>query len=327
MSLSRRALVGLALTAPVLAACGTTEAPRTATAAGAGSSAPVTGGAITLTDSRGVAVTLPRAATRVVTLEWGPTEDVLALGVTPVAAADPQGFAGWVSSQTLPAGTADVGLRTEPSLESIAKAEPDLILGVTGSIPEQAIAQAEKIAPVFLLKSADATRPLEQMRENFTATATLLGRTDAAAPILAALEAKLAQGRQQLAGVTAPFIFTYINVTGSTADLRMHSDRSLPGAVAKQLGLRNAWTEPGDDGWGIGSIDLEALTTFPADTRVLYWANSEADPVAALKGNALWDGLAFVQAGHVVPAADRIWIYGGPTSMMQWVDDLVVKAT
>lgn len=323
MSLSRRALVGIALTVPILAACGTTEAPRSAPTPGASSPA---AGAITATDSRGVRVTLPRAATKVVTLEWGPTEDVLALGVAPVAVADPKGFSSWVSSQTLPAGTADVGLRTEPSLESIAKAEPDLILGVTGSIPEQAIAQAEKIAPVFLLKAADASRPLDQMRENFTTTATLLGKTDAATPILSAFDAKLAQGKQRLAGVTAPYIFTYINVTGSTADLRMHSDRSLPGAVAKELGLKNAWAEPGDDAWGIGSIDLEGLTTFPADTRVLYWANSSTDPMTALKGNALWEGLPFVKDGHVVPAADRIWIYGGPTSLMQWVDDLVAKA-
>ena len=301
MSVSRRALMGLALAAPVLAACGTTEAARTAAPTGSATS----GGSIRLTDSRGVTVTLAQPATKVVTLEWGPTEDVLALGVTPVAVADPTNFTAWNSAVTLPAGTPDVGLRTEPSLESIAK--------------------VEKIAPVFLLQAADASRQIDLMRENFTTTARLLGKESAATPILAAFDAKVAEGTQKLAGVTSPYIFTYISVTGATASLRMHSDGSLPGAVAKAVGLTNAWTDAGDASWGLGSLDLEGLTTFPADTTVLYWANASDDPIGALRGNALWEGLPFVQAGRVKPAADRIWIYGGPSSMIQWIDDLVAK--
>lgn len=324
MPVTRRALVSLALTAPLLAACGTTEAPRTAASTASGSGGTAASGSIQVTDSRGKTITLAQPATRVVTLEWAPTEEVLSLGVTPVAVADPKGFAGWVSSQTLPAGTVDVGLRTEPSLESIAKAEPDLILGVNGSIPEQAIAQAEKIAPVVLLKGADATRPLDNMRDNVRAIATLLGKEAEAARLLGAFDAKLAEAKGKV-NQKAPYIFTYINTTGGAVDLRMHADRSLPGAVAKELGLVNAWTQPGDDAWGIGSLDLEGLTKLPADTRVLYWANSSADPIAALKGNALWSGLPFVKAGQVQPAADRVWVYGGPASMTQWIDELTTK--
>lgn len=324
MPVTRRALVGLALTAPLLAACGSTEAPRSAAPATTGSGGPAASASVSVTDSRGQTITLPRPATRVVTLEWGPTEEVLSLGVTPVAAADPKGFAAWVSSQTLPADTLDVGLRTEPSLESIAKAAPDLILGVTGSIPEQAIAQAEKIAPVVLLKGADATRPLDTMRDNVRAIATLLGTDAEATRLLDAFDAKLAQAKGKVSA-KAPFIFTYINTTGGSVDLRMHSDRSLPGAVAKELGLVNAWAQPGDDAWGIGSLDLEGLTKLPADTRVLYWANDSADPMTALKGNALWTGLPFVRAGLVQPVANRIWVYGGPASMMQWIDELTAK--
>lgn len=328
MPLTRRALMGLALTAGALTACGTTEAPTTA--GGSPTTAPTDAataaqGAITVTDSRGVTVSLDAPATRVVTLEWGPTEDVLALGVEPVAVADPTGFASYVSSVTLPNGTADVGLRTEPSLESIAVAEPDLILGVNGSIPENAIAQAEQIAPVVLLTGADASRPLENVRDNFRAVATLLGREERAEEILTEFDAKLTDSAAALEGTTAPYIFTWMNVTGSTADLRMHATRSVPGAVGEQLGLTNAYTEPGDDAWGIGSWDLEALTNLPEDTRILSWANDDADPIAALQGNALWEGLAPVRAGNVHPVALHIWVYGGPRSLMQWADDLVAN--
>lgn len=322
MPISRRAVLGFGLSASavaLLSACGTTADPVTSASSSA------MAGPITVTDARGKTVTLDAPATRVVTLEWGPTEDVIALGVQPVGVADPTGFGTWDSAEKLAGNAVDVGLRTEPSLESIAKATPDLILGIVGSIPENAIDQAEKIAPVVLLTGSDATKPLELMRQNFTTTAKLLGKDAEAATILGEFDAKLAEAKAALAGVTAPYAFSYINVTGSTADLRMHSDRSLPGAIAAELGLKNAYTEPGDDVWGIGSLDLEGLTSLPKDTNLLYWQNSLSDPIAALKGNQLWEGLSFVKAGNVQPAANQIWVYGGPASLMQWADELVKK--
>lgn len=320
MPTSRRTLLSLAATAPLLAACGTSE-PAVAPSGPTSSAA---AGPVTVTDGRGKTVTLAAPASRVVTLEWGPTEDVLSLGVQPTGVADPKGFGSWVSSQSLLGTPVDVGMRTEPSLESIGKASPDLILGISGSIPEAAVAQAEKIAPVVLLKGADATRPLALMRDNYNAVATLVGKTAEAQKVLAAYDAKLTEAKQKLSGRTAPFAFAYINVTGATAELRMHGPRSVPGAVAKEIGLVNAWNESGDDGWGIGSLDLEGLTKLPADTTVLSWANSTmADPVSKLAGNGVWSSLPFVKAGRVKPVADKVWVYGGPSSLMQWADQLV----
>lgn len=155
------------------AACGTSEPAATESASGSA-------GQVSVTDGAGKTITLDQPATRVVTLEWGQTEDVVTLGVQPVGVADPKGYASWVTSAPLTGDPVDVGLRTEPSVESIAKADPDVIIGITESIPESALAQIEKIAPVVLLKGADATRPLDLMRENFTTIATLLGKTEQA---------------------------------------------------------------------------------------------------------------------------------------------------
>ena len=57
--------------------------------------------------------------------------------------------------------------------------EPDLIIGIVGSVPEAAMAQMEKIAPVVLLTGADASRPIELLKENFNTTAKLLMLTHA----------------------------------------------------------------------------------------------------------------------------------------------------
>lgn len=315
----RRALLSALATLPVLAACGTTDAARTP-------SAPTTVGAaneITVTDGRGKTVTLAAPAKRVATLEWGQTEDVVTLGVQPVAVADPKGYSTWATTAKLTGSPVDVGLRTEPSLESVAKAEPDLILGVVGSIPEAALAQAEQIAPVVLLTGADAARPVEHMRANLATIATLIGAQAAATSAVAALDAKIAAAANSLAG--KKYVFTYINATANTVDFRMHGDGSLVGAIAKQLGLTNAWTGTADPAYGIGSLDLEGFTTLPADLSILYWGNSGVDdPVkGVLTANPLWSNLDAVKSGRVHRVADGTWVYGGPASMTKWVDELV----
>lgn len=315
----RRALVPL-FASLLLAGCGTSEPARTP--ASEPSAATAAGGPVSVTDSRGKTVTLPTAATRVVTLEWGQTEDVITLGVQPVGVADILGYTSWDTASPITGSPVDVGLRTEPSLESVAKADPDVIIGIEGSVPEGALEQMERIAPVVVLKGANAERPIEQLRENFTAVATLLGRTSQAGTTLAALDAKLAGAKGSLAG--KKYVFSYINATGNTVDLRMHSARSLPGAVGAELGLVNAWTEPGDDQWGIGSLDLEGLSTLDPELTLLHWGNAGVDDptTGVLAKNALWTNLPAVKAGRVHRVAVGVWIYGGPASMMQWVDEL-----
>ena len=68
---------------------------------------------------------------RVVVLEWTYAEDLLALGIQPVGVADVAGYEAWVNVEPeLGDDVVDVGTRQEPSLESIAALEPDLIIGV-----------------------------------------------------------------------------------------------------------------------------------------------------------------------------------------------------
>src|SRR5690554_378402 len=69
---------------------------------------------------------------RVVVLEWTYAEDVLALGVQPVGAADIENYNKWVNIGTeLSSEVVDVGTRQEPNLETIASLEPDLIIAVS----------------------------------------------------------------------------------------------------------------------------------------------------------------------------------------------------
>ena len=316
----RRLLPALFATlALTLSACGTTEDAAAETAA-AGS-----GEKITVTDARGKEVTLDGPAKKVVTLEWAQTEDVIALGVDPVGIADIKGFQEWDTAVKVGGDPSDVGLRAEPSVEAVGALAPDLILGVEESIPDEALAQMEAIAPVVLVKAADATAPLDRVRQNFETTAKLLGKDQEAKKVLGDLDASLADGKAALADrETAPYVFSYIYGEGSQITFRMHADRSIPGAVAKQLGLTNAFTAPGDDAWGLQSYDVEALTTLPADTRFLYWSDDKTNPVDdVLPSNPVWTGLPFVKSGNLAEFGGGIWMYGGPKSMQQLVDAFV----
>jgi iron complex transport system substrate-binding protein len=271
-------------------------------------------------------VTLEAPATRVVALEWNNVEDAVTLGVQPVGVADPSGYASWNSAAPLTADPVDVGIRTEPSVESVATTDPDLILGIVGSIPDGALDQMAQIAPVALLTPADASRPLDLMRQNFLTTAELLGKQDEAMQQLAALDAAVEQAGEAVAGAGragAPFSFSYIYEEGNSFSLRMHGPGSQPIALATAVGLTPAWTEPGDPEWGLSTLDLEGLTQLPDETLFTYWANQDTeDPTDALQDNALWTSLPFVESGDVAPAAGGIWVYGGPASSIQWVNQL-----
>jgi iron complex transport system substrate-binding protein len=77
--------------------------------------------------TRGVrASSLP--APRLVVLDWGLVETLLALGVIPTGVAEIDGYHDNVVEPRVPAQVADVGLRLAPNLEWLQQLSPDYIL-------------------------------------------------------------------------------------------------------------------------------------------------------------------------------------------------------
>lgn len=329
---TRRTLAALlavgAMTA--LAACGTTDEP-TEPAGDAGSTA--AGGPVSITDDRGETVELDAPATRVVSLEWMQTEMLASLGVEPVGAADVAGYTSWVgTSVPLSTEPEDVGTRGEPSVEAIAGLEPDLIVGVTSSIPEGAMEQMARIAPIALFDGADAAEPLGYVEDTFRDIATLVGAEAAADEVVAATEQTIGDNAAAIADAGlegAPVVFASPYAEGANVTIRMHGPRSAFQAVATEMGLASATEDPGDDAYGLSYVDVEGLTALPAETRFLYWGNDDEDDVVetTLASNPVWQSLPFVQEGHVHRAGVGIWAYGGPESLAAWSDDLVAQLT
>ena len=317
----RLAGVTAAVAALALAACGTTEDP----AAEAAPETSAATGPVTYTDERGEH-TLDAPATDVVSLEWGLTENLVALGVEPAGQADVAGYNTWDTVAPIDAGTPDVGTRGEPSLDAISALEPDLVVTTT-DLPENVITQIEEIAPVLTLRGSDGEDPLGYMKETVTTLGEVTGTQDAATQALADFDAKVAEGRSALeeAGLGgAEFTMADGWIANGTVSVRMYTPGSFFGALGEAVGLKDAWTEGGDPDYGLAQTDVEGLTKL-GDVKFVYAANdAEADPFAdGLKGNKVWEQLPFVEAGDVHRIPDGIWMFGGPLSGAAYIDALV----
>jgi ferric hydroxamate transport system substrate-binding protein len=331
MVLTRRAFAATAaaaLTATVLAACGTTEEPAGSSA----SSAAPASGPVEVTDERGT-VKLDKPAANVVSLEWGLTENLVALGVKPVGQADVKGYNAWDTVMPIDAKTPDVGLRGEPSLDAIVALNPDLVVTTT-DVPENVLGQIAKQIPVLALRGSDGSDPIGYMKKTVTTLAKATGTDAQATKLISDFDAKVAAGKQALAAAGkagAPFTMADGWVDSGTVSIRMYTPGSFFGSIGAQLGLQNQWTTGGDKDYGLAQTDVEGLTKISnKDTTFVYVANKADDGEAyvnALQKNKIWAGLPFVQAQKVKRIPDGIWMFGGPASAGAYVDALVAALT
>ncbi|MDQ0372413.1 ABC transporter substrate-binding protein [Cellulomonas humilata] len=317
-------LAGAAL---LLTACGTTEDAADAPSA----SSAAAGETITIEDDRGT-VELDGPAVNVVSLEWGLTENLLTLGVTPVGAADVAGYNTWDTVVPLDESTPDVGMRGEPSLDAISALEPDLVVTTT-DLPAEVIEQIEAEYPVIALRGSDASDPIGKMERTLQILGEATGTSDAAEAALADFDAKVADAKTQLdeAGLAGA---SYTMADGWLSDgavsIRMYTPGSFLGGVAGELGLENAWTGEGDPDYGLAQTDVEGLTGLGGDVHFLYVGNDTDGGDAfkdGLAGNAIWEQLPFVVAGQTTRLPDGIWMFGGPESAAAFIDATVAALT
>ncbi|MEV8375059.1 iron-siderophore ABC transporter substrate-binding protein [Kribbella sp. NPDC056861] len=319
------ALAAAAL-ALVLTACGSSENVTPEANSSSAAAQPVS-----VTDARNKKIDLKAPATKVVGLEWGVIENVITLGVMPVGVADVKGYTAWVSAEKLDSSVKDVGTRGESSVDAIVALNPDLIITTTDE-SAATIAQLEKAAPVLVVRGADAKNAIPQMRKNFELIGQALGKSDQATTVLADFDKKIADGKQKIADAgKAGTAYTMADgyKEGSTISIRMFTSGSLLGAVADELGMKNAWTAAGDPDYGLAQTDIEGLTKLK-DGEFLYIANKDdgGDVFGGdLAKNAIWKNLPFVKSGNVHRLADGIWMFGGPKSTEQFIDATVQAVT
>lgn len=323
MSISRRRLAALAAGSMLaLSSCGTT-APADEGDDSSG------GEQITVKDARGTDVKLDGPAKKVVALEWGDAEMLGTLGVNPVGVADAKTYPTWVTAAPLDKGVKHVGTRQEPSIDTIVKLNPDLIVMEEANGDLSAAKKLQKYAPVLVTKGSDASRNLDRMREDFEMIAKAVGKEDKAEEVLGEMDKKFADGKKKIADAgndgKSFFLADGYN-EGGKITIRPFAKGALFSDTLTELGLKNAWPDKGDKAWGLGQTDVEGLTKVKdKDVQFLYNASDAKENVFEndLKKNKIYNSLPFVKNGDAHKIKPGIWTYGGPGSIMQFIDESV----
>jgi ABC-type Fe3+-hydroxamate transport system substrate-binding protein len=334
---TRRAAGALAIAALALLAssCGNTDEVGTDQAGAAASGEDASGdcadvetstGPVSITDSFGRTVELDEPATRVAVLEWQQIEDVLTLCVTPVAVADPEGYALWNSAEELPAGVEDVGTRGEPNLDALYATNPDLVIVEAYEPDDEIIKTLEKYdVPVLATKGADAADPVANMIATFELVAQAVGREARAESVVEELDAHLADAKEALADVEArEFVYLDGWIQGGNVALRPFGQGSLMGELGEELGMTNAWAGEVDPAYGLGQTDIEGMTTV-GDATFFYTGTVDptSDVMAELEKNQIWTSLPAVAEGRAHAFPPGVWTFGGPRSAQQIIDAYV----
>jgi iron complex transport system substrate-binding protein len=251
-------------------------------------------------------------ARRVIALDWGVAETLVALGHPPLAAAEIPNYDREVVTPPMPAGVIDVGLRLSPNPELMQTLDPDLI--VINAAQEYMRPSLEDFAPVETVAIyTEAGEPYRLSCEAATALAARLGDPLAATRLLGEATAVMATARAKLQGYDGRPLYVigfadgrHVGVVGRTG---------LFQGVFDQLGLRNAWT--GDGGsWGVGYIGIEDLLS-DGEARIVYTMPLPEDAKRTLKESALWLRLPAVKA-HRVVTLPPIWTYGALPSALRF---------
>lgn len=265
--------------------------------------------------------------TRIVALEWVYVEDLLALGMQPVGVADIQGYQKFVNIQPqLAQQVVEVGTRQEPSLETIAQLEPDLILGA--AFRHQAILNTlQSIAPTQLFNpypEPDQGNQLVEMEQTFRQIAATVDRTEQGETVLQTMRATFNRAQQALQAATQldrPFVLGQF--LEGAPQLRLFTDNALAAQVLMSLGLKNAWSGKLDP-FGFNTVWLEALPAIE-QAKFLYVAQPSDASFQQLQRNPVWQGLNFVQQNRFFALGGDTWLFGGPLSA-QLLSETVVNA-
>ncbi|NGP46402.1 iron-siderophore ABC transporter substrate-binding protein [Bacillaceae bacterium SIJ1] len=264
----------------------------------------------------------------IVVLEWNYVEELLALGVQPAGVADIEGFEKWVDIEAeLNDDVVDVGTRTEPNLEEIAKLEPDAIITIASS-HEKIQAELETIAPTIFYDSTseEATKDLYAYTfETFQKTASLVQKEAEAEQALNDLEAKYEEAAKDIEAMDLPtntFVFTQAYSANNTPTFRLFTKNAMVSRVLEKAGLENAITDHQDAAWGFTDANVEGLAQY--EDALLIHAVQEDDPLFEnLESNKAWQELQFVKEGHMVDIGGDTWTFGGVLSAHTLVDNLL----
>jgi iron complex transport system substrate-binding protein len=153
--------------------------------------------ALALRDMLGREVRLEGPPQRIVSLVPSATETIYALG----GQARLVGRTDWCDAPEAAREKPSVGGMIDPSIESIVRLRPDLVIATDEGNREETLVQLRRLGvPVYVVHAHRIAEMLEMVRR----LGGLVERPDAVAPLVASVEDQIARIRRQVGGRPAP---------------------------------------------------------------------------------------------------------------------------
>lgn len=217
--------------------------------------------------------------TRVVAWGWASADAAIAMDVIPVAipfqgySGDEEGVLPWIreavdaAGAEMPTVLPDVPGGESPPFEAIAAAQPDVILAVYSGITEEDYELLSEIAPTVAYPEAAWST---EWRDTIEIVGESLGRPDAAAEVLADIDARIAEAaaaHPEFAGVTVAQVWDTGDIfyVYEPADARVAFTADLGFEVAPSV------TELGtDESTFFFTLSHERLGELESDLLIAY---------------------------------------------------------
>ncbi|MDN3029542.1 iron-siderophore ABC transporter substrate-binding protein [Streptomyces sp. S.PB5] len=254
--------------------------------------------------------TLTTEPKKIAVLSTGQLDDLLTLGVVPTATtrADNAGLVPDYLADAFPEDKAklaemtDAGTRQAPNLESLAAAEPDLILA-NDSLGDL-YPKLSKIAPTVITAGNGIN-----WKRDLLLVGDAVGKGQAARSLLDDI---VADARTKGAALDADPTVSMVRFTPDRT--RMFGVSSFTGSIAVDMGL----SRPESQRFNAISEDIGPESVDTADGDWIFYSvqgdASKTDAASVLAG-PLWKSMKAVKAGHTVKVDDDPWyLNAGPTA-------------
>ncbi|MGH2381203.1 MAG: ABC transporter substrate-binding protein [Candidatus Limnocylindria bacterium] len=248
--------------------------------------------------------TIPEQPERVVVLDTGELDSMVALGIVPVGAVRApvqDGLLDYLQGETQGV-TELVGTIDEPNLEQIAALQPDLIVS-SQLRHEDLYDELSQIAPTVFTETVGVV-----WKENFLVHAEAVGLEAEAEQMLADYEARAddlgARLEDELGALPAVSIVRFL-----PGETRLYQRASFIGTVLDDVGLPRPESQDADDFALVISEEQIAL----ADGDVIFvtsYGPTDESTQPEFTSNPLWDNLGAVEAGQVYEVPDDTWMLG-----------------
>jgi len=251
--------------------------------------------------------TVPKEPTRVITVGFNEQDEVLALGVQPLAIRDWYGDQPYAVWPWAVAALGDAKPTVLPSdalnFEQIASLQPDLILGVSSGMTQDDYDKLSKIAPT-IAQSGDVVDYGESWQDATLTIGQALGKAKTAQDLVADTEAKIAAtaaAHPEFAGKSTAVAFFF---------------NDLPGAYSS-VDVRSRLMT------GLGFVIPEAIDQAAGDA---FYASFSAEQIDLLDVDALVWIADIGEQGAIVASPLRNGLNAVKEGREVWVSDILAGA-